>query len=210
MVGISWWALGKMTSSLRVIDYPQKEGRHGECSERAIGTAPPRWLLCPYPQIFLSWREDSHPAPVHIMANPTAAEGGYVNGRGRRPPQATNANPPEPASPSAEPPPQTNGVHAPPAPGQGYFPSGGRGGFVPGFRGCWGGFIANAERVWGGWGPFRGRGRFLRLPWLLSGFHRVKCIWGFLGRAFVTAVLAWSFAFAIFSHQSLIRMMMNW
>ena len=32
---------------------------------------------------------------------------------------------------------------------------------------------------------------------------------GFLGRAFVTAMLAWSFGFAVFSHQSLIRMMMN-
>ena len=61
----------------------------------------------------------------------------------------------------------------------------------------------------GGVGSVGGDEDFSCLPWLLSGFHRVEWIWGFLGRAFVTAMLAWSFGFAIISHQSLIRMMMN-
>lgn len=137
---------------------------------------------------------------MHVLANPNRGQGGYVNGRSRPPPPATNANPPEPAPPSVAPHPQTNGVDAPPGLGRGYFPRGGRGGFVPGFRGGrgGGGFIpcppvAEEER----WAPWVGSKIFYGTPALIARVLH-KRIWGFLVQIFVTSILAWSFGLAVF------------
>ena len=98
------------------------------------------------------------------MSNPNrGGRGGFQNGRGGPPSHAAQTPVTHPATPEAvafgTAVPQTNGVHAPPtASGGGRgFPRGGRGGFVPGFRGRG---ALNGERGRGG--PprgFRGRGR---------------------------------------------------
>ncbi|KDR68528.1 hypothetical protein GALMADRAFT_78457 [Galerina marginata CBS 339.88] len=94
-------------------------------------------------------QSSNQPAPIHIMANPNrGGRGGYVNGRGGPPPQ------PGPSAAAVI----GNGTHVPPVNGRG-FPRGGRGGFVPGFRGGRG-FIPNGDRGRGApRGGFRGRGR---------------------------------------------------
>lgn len=117
-------------------------------------------------------------APVHIMANPNRGRGAFANGRGGPPSHnytqhrhfaaaAAGGNNPVGAENEQQErgaPPQTNGVHpgthGPSAAGRG-FPRGGRGGFVPGFRGR-GGIASGFE---GGRGAhhqgrgFRGRAR---------------------------------------------------
>ena len=145
-----------------------------------------RWLPCPHLNLF-KLNERQLPS-----AHANRGQGGYVNGRSRPPPPATNANPSEPAPPS--------GVDAPPGPGRGYFPRGGRGGFVPGFRGGrgGGGFIpsppvAEEER----WAQWVGSKIFYGTPALIARVLHER-IWGFLVQIFVTSILAWSFGLAVF------------
>ena len=95
------------------------------------------------------------------MANPNrGGRGGNVNGRGGPPANNNFALAPQvDQSPPAPPVNPTNGVNSGHTPAGRGFPRGGRGGFVPGFRGGRG-FAPNGERGRGGpRGGFRGRGR---------------------------------------------------
>ena len=150
---------------------------------------------------YVKWKTAAQ-CPCTSWLTPTAAKGDTSMAAGLRqaPPPAAKANPPEPAPPSAAPPTQTNGVHAPPGPGRGYFPKGGRRGFVPGFRGGRGGagfipspLVAEEES----WVPWAGSKIFYGTPALIVRVLH-ECIWGFLGQVFVTSILAWGFGLAVF------------